>query len=90
MDLAITDQALVNMKSFWVTNNQSASIPVVWDALKATMHGSFAAAIGQACKASQSKLVDAQGELQEAGATYFASPDPETMLSSDIRPESWT
>lgn len=66
------------MKSYWATNTQSASLPVVWDALKATMWSSFAAAIGQACKASYFRLVDVEGELRVAEVAYSASPTTET------------
>lgn len=77
-DQAIVDQSMADMKSYWITNRQSASIPVVWDAFKATARGSFAAAIGQTRKASQSRLVDAEGGLRDAETAYSTSPTPET------------
>lgn len=77
-DQAVVDQSAAEMKSYWITNRQSASVPVVWDAFKATTRGSFAAAIWQACRASQSRLADAEGGLREAEAAYSAAPTPET------------
>lgn len=47
-DQAVTDRGTADIRSHWATNAQSASNPVVWEAFKATMRGSFAAAIGQA------------------------------------------
>lgn len=45
-DPAVTDQGLVAVKFCWVTNGQIASMPMVWDTFKATMCGTFVAAIG--------------------------------------------
>lgn len=46
------DQRTVDMKSYWVAKTESSCTPMVWDSFKATMRGSFAAAFGQAHKAS--------------------------------------
>lgn len=59
-------------------NRQSAFIPIIWDAFKATTRSSFAAVIRQARKASQSKLVNAKGDLMDAEAAYSTSPTSET------------
>lgn len=77
-DQAVLDQSMADMKSYWVINRCSADVPVVWDAFKATAHGSFAAAIGGAHKASQSRLVDAEGELRIAETEYSTHPTTDT------------
>lgn len=77
-DQAGIDQTSADMKLYWVNNKHSADIPMVWDAFKATTHGSFAAAIGRAHKASQSRLVDAEGELRVAETAYSTGPTSET------------